>query len=76
MVIVRIIVGLVVMAACVALMKYSVQVTNFTGKIDMAEKYLGNPLAGTYTFYRLFAVLIMILMVLWIFGKLTFLPFS
>jgi len=76
MVIVRIIVGLIVMAACVALMKYSVQVTNFTGKIDLAEKYLGNPFAGTYTFYRLFAVFIMILMVLWMFGKLTFLPFS
>lgn len=76
MVFVRIIIGLIVMAGCVALMKYSVQVTNFTGKIELAEKYLGNPLAGTYTFYRLFAVIIMAMMVLWMFGKLTFLPFS
>jgi hypothetical protein len=74
MVFVRIIVGLLVIAACVALMKYSVQVTNFTGKIELAEKYLGSPLAGTYTFYKLFALLIMALMVIWMFTGFNFLP--
>ncbi len=74
MVIIRIIVGLIVIAACVALMKYSVQVTNFTGKIELAEKYLGSPLAGTYTFYKLFGLIIIIVMVVWIFTGFNFLP--
>ena len=72
----RIIIGLIVMTGCVFLIKYSVRVADFTGKIDFAERYFKSPLAGTYTFYKLFGVVIMILMVLWIFGKLTFLPFS
>jgi cellobiose-specific phosphotransferase system component IIC len=74
MIVIRIILGLMIIAGSVALMKYVVPVTNFTGKIDFAEKYLGNPLAGTYTFYRLFAVCMIILAVLWMFGRLSFLP--
>jgi cellobiose-specific phosphotransferase system component IIC len=68
MVFVRIILGLIIIAASVALLKYSVQVADFTGKIELAEKYLGSPLAGTYTFYKLFAIFMMILAVIWIFG--------
>jgi hypothetical protein len=74
MIFVRIIVGLIVIAGCVAMMKYSVQLTNITGKIGLAEKYLGSPLAGTYTFYKLFGLLIMILMIVWIFTGFKFLP--
>jgi hypothetical protein len=53
------------------LMKYTVQVTNMTGKIDFAEKYLGTGIgAGTYTFWRLFGLIVCILSVLWLFNKL------
>ena len=74
MIIIRIILGLLIMAGAVAMMKYSVQLTNFTGKVELAEKYLGSPLAGTYTFYKLFGLFLMVLAVLWIFGVFSFLP--
>ena len=75
MLIIRIIVGLIILALCVGLMKYSVQVTDFTGKIEMAEKYLAPPLAGTYTFYKIFGVVFMALTIAWMFGWFKFLPF-
>jgi hypothetical protein len=60
-----------VLALGVLIMKYTVQVTNMTGKIDFAEKYLGTGIgAGTYTFWRLFGLGLCILSVLWLFGKL------
>ena len=54
------------------LMKYSVQVTDqFSGKIDLAEKYLGTGIgAGTYTFWKLFGLCLCVLSVLWLFNKL------
>ena len=53
-------------------MKYSVAITDqFTGKIDLAEKYLGTGIgAGTYTFWKLFGLGLCILSVLWLFNKL------
>lgn len=53
-------------------MKYSVQITDqFTGKIDLAEKYLGAGIgSGTYTFWKLFGLGLCILSVLWIFNML------
>lgn len=53
-------------------MKYTVQITNFTGKIDFAEKYLRTGLAGTYTWWRLFGLALCIMSVLWMLGKLNF----
>lgn len=54
-------------------MKYTVQVTNTTGKIDFAEKYLGTGIAaGTYTFWRLFGLIICVLSVCWMFNILSF----
>lgn len=53
------------------LMKYTVAVTNNTGKIDLAEKYLGTGIgAGTYTFWRLVGLGICVMSVLWLFNKL------
>ena len=50
-------------------MRYTVQITEFTGKIDFAERYLrGNFTAGTYTWWRLVGLGIIILSVLWFFG--------
>ena len=55
----------------ILLMKYTVYVTNMTGKIDFAEKYLGTGIgAGTYTFWRLLGLMICILSVLWLFNML------
>ncbi len=52
-------------------MKYSVQVTNMTGKIDLAEKYLGTGIgAGTYTWWKLVGLGLCILSALWLFGML------
>lgn len=52
-------------------MKYSVQVTNMTGKIDFAEKYFGTGIgAGTYTWWKLFGLGLCIISVLWLFNML------
>ena len=52
-------------------MKYTVIITNNTGKIDFAEKYLGSGIgAGTYTWWRLFGLALCILSVLWFFNLL------
>ena len=60
-----------VFIAGVLVMKYNVQVTNMTGKIDFAEKFLGSGFgAGTYTFWRLFGLLLCILAFLWLFNLL------
>jgi len=56
-------------------MRYTVQITNNTGKIELAEKYLGTGIgAGTYTFWRLFGLAMCILSILWILGKISFGP--
>ncbi len=56
-------------------MKYTVVITNNTGKIDFAEKYLGTGIgAGTYTWWRLFGLAMCILSVLWVFGVIHFAP--
>lgn len=55
----------------ILIMKYTVQITNNTGKIDFAEKYLGTGIgAGTYSFWRLFGLLMCVLSILWLFGLL------
>lgn len=54
-----------------ATIRYSVQITEMTGKIDFAEKYLGSGLlAGTYTYYKLVGLAFIAAGVLWIFGVL------
>ena len=61
-------------AAGVLIMKYSVQITDqFSGKIDMAEKYLGTGIgAGTYTWWKLFGLGMCIISVLWLFNMIKF----
>ena len=55
-------------------MKYSVQITDqFSGKIDLAEKYFGSGIgAGTYTWWKLFGLIVCVLSVLYLFNKLSF----
>ena len=59
------------------LMRYTVQVTNFTGKIDFAEKYLGGGIgAGTYSWWRIVGFALCVIAVLWLFNKLPHAPAS
>jgi uncharacterized membrane protein (DUF485 family) len=76
MIILRIIGSLIVIAIGLLLVKYSVRVTDTTGTIEFAEKWLKAPLAGTYTWWKLVGVGIMILGVLWLFGFVDFFPGS
>jgi hypothetical protein len=67
----RFILAPLIFAAGILLMKYSVEVTNITGKIDLAEKYLAAGFgAGTYTWWKLFGLGICILSFLWFFNML------
>ena len=61
-----------VFIAGILLKKYSVIITDqFSGKIDLAEKYLGTGIgAGTYTWWRLFGLALCVLAVLWLFNML------
>lgn len=68
----RIFLSILVFALGIITMKYSVFITEqITGKIDMAEKYLGTGIgAGTYTWWKLFGLGLCILSVLWAFNML------
>ena len=61
-----------VFIAGILIMKYSVVITEqFSGKIDLAEKYLSVGIgAGTYTWWKLFGLILCVLSVLWLFNKL------
>ena len=63
------ILGPLVVVAGILIMKYSVQITEFSGKIDFAEQYLGNGLAaGTYTWWKLVGLIVAIYGGMWFFG--------
>ena len=64
--------GPIFIIGAIAMMKYSFWITNQTGKIDFAEKYLQPPLAGTYTWWKIVAFIIIIGSLAWIFGYLDF----
>ncbi len=68
----RIVGGLVLMALGVLIMKYTVRITDVTGRIDFAEKYLKVPFAGTYTWWRIVGFGAIIIGLLWMFGYLKF----
>jgi hypothetical protein len=68
----RFIFGPIMIALGVLLMKYTVQITNFTGALDFAEKYLkGGVGAGTYTWWRLVGLFLIAVALAWMFGVLS-----
>jgi hypothetical protein len=67
----RFIFGPLIIVLGVLMMKYTVQITETTGKIDFAEKYLKGGLAGTYTWWRLFGLFLIIISMLWMAGTLS-----
>ena len=68
----RLILSPMVFALGILCMKYSVFITDqISGKIDMAEKIFGTGIgAGTYTWWKIFGLLLCVLAVLWLFGLL------
>ena len=58
--------------AGVLMMKYTVKLTQITGTIGFAEKYMRDGFAGTFSWYRLVGFIFCILAVLWITGILDF----
>lgn len=65
----RFILAPLIIALGILMMRYTVQITEFTGKIDFAEEYLGKgTAAGTYTWWRLVGLFFVILASLWLFG--------
>jgi len=68
----RFILGPLIIAAGIAMMKYSFWITEQTGKIDFAEKYLQPPLAGTYTWWKIVAFIIICGALAWMGGFLDF----
>jgi len=67
----RIFFGIIFIVVGLLMMKYTVAITDYTGKLDFAEKYLKLGLAGTYTWWRLVGLLIIILSLLWMTGNLS-----
>ncbi len=64
--------GPLVIIGGIAIIKYSFWVTQQTGKIDFAEKYLASPLSGTYTWWKLVGLFFIILALCWMGGFLDF----
>ncbi len=67
----RFILGPLIVAGGILIMKYSVQITNIFGQVDFAEKYLrGGIGAGTYTLWKIMGLLAAILGAFWTLGLL------
>lgn len=62
----KILVTLMGLGSGVLILRYSRQVTQFTGKFDWAEKYLGH--GGTHTAIRLFGAVLTFVFILYPFG--------
>jgi hypothetical protein len=62
----RIIIGILVIACGFFCAKHSMQIRNFFGDFDFAEKFLGT--GGTVSFWKLLGILAMIFGILHIFG--------
>jgi hypothetical protein len=68
----RFILGPLIIALGIAMMKYSFWITQQTGKFEFAEKYLPAPLSGTYSWWKLVGFAFIVLACLWMGGFLDF----
>jgi uncharacterized membrane protein len=66
----RIFWGLVGIAIGVLLLKYTYSLAQTFGKFDWAEKYFTGGLGGTYFFYKIAGILVILLSALYMFGIL------
>ena len=63
----RFIVSPILMVLGFLMMRYTVAITNFFGPIDIAEQYLKS-FGGTYIWWRLLGLVILLFGLLWITG--------
>lgn len=68
----RFLMGPIMIVVGVLMMKYTVWITNQVGKVDFADNWLPYPFAGTYSWWRLIGLLLIVLAFLWMFGFLDF----
>ena len=64
----RIIYGLIGLIVGFLFIRFSVQLTEWLGTMDWAERYLKGGLAGTYTMYRLIGLVFIIISILYMFN--------
>ena len=67
----RFLFGIIFIILGILMMRYTVAITEFTGKVDFAEKYLHGGLAGTYTWWRLVGLFLIVVAALWMSGFLS-----
>lgn len=72
MVFTRIIVFLILLALGIAILRYTEPLVRMFGYNDLAEKYFGR--GGSYTMWKLFGIILMIIGLLYLGGTLTFFP--
>jgi hypothetical protein len=65
----RFILGPIVIIIGILMMKYTVAITNVTGQVGFAEKYLRPGGAGTYTWWRLVGLGLIVISILWMSGR-------
>ena len=66
MVFVKILVLLSTIVLAIIILKYREQIVRMVGKNEWAERYLGS--GGTYTFWILFAFLLIVIATIWLVG--------
>jgi len=66
MVFVKILVLLATIGLAILILKYKERVVRMVGKNEYAERYLGQ--GGTYTFWVLFAILMIVIATIWLVG--------
>lgn len=66
MVFVKILVLIATICIAILILKYRQKIVQMVGKNELAERYLGN--GGTYTFWILFAILLIIIATIWLVG--------
>ncbi len=64
--------GIIGVIIGVLVIKYSMPITDTFGRISWAEDHLHGGMAGTYTFYKLAGLLVIILSLLYMFGGIGF----
>ena len=62
----KIIVFVLSVVLCIAILKYRERIVRMVGKNEFAERYLGP--GGSYTFWVLFAILIVVIATIWMVG--------
>ena len=68
----RYLLGPLIVVLGIVIIKYSFWITQQTGKIDIAEKYLPAPMAGTYTWWKIVGLILIAVAFAWMGGFLDF----